>query len=120
MGSLAGSVGIWDGRTRTITDEHGQNGEGVWYFARPSFLAGIRCLRRASLGSSAELRQTNTPDSEAGRFKFPGLSRKREIGMIPRKRHPEPVGEDPRDIRGGDLSTGIRKCCDVWRAPGRY
>jgi len=36
MGSLAGSIMAWDGRTRTSTDEHGQTGEGVWYFARPS------------------------------------------------------------------------------------
>ena len=36
MGSLAGSIRAWDGRTRTSTDEHGQNDEGVCYFARPS------------------------------------------------------------------------------------
>jgi len=36
MGSLAGSIGAWDGRTRTSTDEHGRNGEGGWYLSRPS------------------------------------------------------------------------------------
>ena len=36
MGSWAGSSGVWDGRTRTSTDEHGQTGEGAWYFAKPS------------------------------------------------------------------------------------
>ena len=36
MGSLAGSIRAWDGWTRTSTDEHGQTGDGVWYFARPS------------------------------------------------------------------------------------
>jgi len=35
IGSLAGSIKAWDGRTRTSTDEHGRNGEGVWYFAGP-------------------------------------------------------------------------------------
>ena len=58
MGSLAGSVGTWDGRTRTSTDEHGQAGEGVWYFARPSFLAGIRgpppCLLGLVCGTPAD------------------------------------------------------------------
>ena len=38
MGFLAGSVGVWDGRTRTGTDEHGRNGEGVWCFAGHSSL----------------------------------------------------------------------------------
>jgi hypothetical protein len=33
MGSLAGSIRAWDGRTRTSTDEHGQTGDGVWHFA---------------------------------------------------------------------------------------
>ena len=36
MSSLAASIRARDGRTRTSTDEHGQTGEGVWYFARPS------------------------------------------------------------------------------------
>jgi len=38
-GPLAGSVGAWDGRTRTSTDEHGRNGEGACRFAKPSGLA---------------------------------------------------------------------------------
>ena len=36
MGCSAGSIRVWDGRTRTSTDEHKRNGERVWYFARPS------------------------------------------------------------------------------------
>ena len=36
MRSLGGSTRACDGRTRTSTDEHGQTGEGVWHFARPS------------------------------------------------------------------------------------
>ena len=40
MGSLAGSIRAWDGRTRTSTDEHGQTGDGVWHFA--PLPAGLR------------------------------------------------------------------------------
>jgi hypothetical protein len=44
MGSLAGSGGVLDGRTRTSTDEHGRTGEGAWCFAGRSFhlLAFVR------------------------------------------------------------------------------
>ena len=41
MGSLAASIRAWDGRTRASTGEHGQTGEEVWYFAKPS-LQGAR------------------------------------------------------------------------------
>ena len=43
MGSLTGSFRARDGRTRTSTDEHGQNGEGIWYFARPSPKTRVHC-----------------------------------------------------------------------------
>jgi len=48
MGSLAGSGGVLDGRTRTSTDEHGRTGEGAWCFAGRSFhlLAFVPGLER--------------------------------------------------------------------------
>ena len=49
MGSWAGSIGGWDGRTRTSTDEHGRNGMISCRTLRFSGLRGIAPARSGRL-----------------------------------------------------------------------
>ena len=108
MGSLAGSIRAWDGRTRTSTDEHGQAwtntdkhgrtrtstdeperpGEGVWYFARPCSLCTSIESRRAHPGEATAsppmLLGTPSPSSALpvhAKLGFGGSERGAELGL---------------------------------------